>query len=647
MAYAIPTNTDHVSCSQPCHKNRNPPSTEPGTDYASAYGSPLYAPDNGRVVDLKTSNSGGTGRYLCIDLDDGRRTRSLHLSVISASVGQRVSRGQLIGKTGASGHGSDWGYGAHVHQTLWSTHAYSFGANATLDFAKYVGGGGGGAPAGNQRVVGSNPANGRSDPSTNNPATQQLPPGTLADFNGWINGQDVQGNRVWFRGAHSGDWFWSGGFTDTGTHDLTDLNPPPVSGTQRVVGVNGANGRNAPSSSATLTQTLAPQTVADMNGWTKGEAVQGNDSWFRGAHSGDWFWSGGFVTQSTESLPFVDTNPVPPVGVSRTVGVNSANVRGTPYTSAATTGSEASGAVVAMKAWAHAEAVGANDVWYQRTDGGWMWSGGFTSQDPAGLTEVAAPPPSTGGNADNPRGLPEYAPVYQRAKKGLDAPLGYKADGTESLRNSKGSPPVATIPLIDRYIIHHTATTADQLDYFSYKNDRSVCPTFYLRNNGDVFEMIRPRRKPAATGPDWNYRSIATETQDKTGAPTWEISDLALEEHAQIAAWLYSFNGKELDGVRVSFTLDRTHVIGHRDAMATECPGDYLYSRIGAIITRAIEISGGGTTDPCEDCPCEECPECPDPVDPTMRVVPVTDLERWRDAAPWTIGEEIDGIIGE
>jgi hypothetical protein len=95
---------------------------------------------------------------------------------------------------------------------------------------QYVGGGTTGQPpAGNQRVVGVNPANGRSDPSTGQPPTQQLDPGTVGTFNGWVHGENVQGNTVWFRGAFSGDWFWSGGFTDTGTHDLEDLNesPPP------------------------------------------------------------------------------------------------------------------------------------------------------------------------------------------------------------------------------------------------------------------------------------------------------------------------------------------------------------------------------------------------------------------------------------
>lgn len=141
MGYHLPTNTSYVSDSWQGHQNRKPPSTEAGTDYGSGYGSPLFAPGNGRVYETKSSSSGGTGRFIAIDMDDGRRTRSLHLSEIWVSAGQRVSRGQQIGRTGASANGSDWGVGAHVHQTLWSCFCYKFGCcpAPTLDFAKYVG----------------------------------------------------------------------------------------------------------------------------------------------------------------------------------------------------------------------------------------------------------------------------------------------------------------------------------------------------------------------------------------------------------------------------------------------------------------------------------------------------------------------------
>ena len=137
--YQRPTFSSNISDSWQGHRNRKPPSTEPGTDYGVAYGSSLFAAEDGTVVDVKHTVSGAMGRRLTIDLNDGRRVSYLHLKSIHVALGARVKRGQLLGYTGASAWGKEWGLGAHVHTTLWDRHAYSFGVNATIDFEKHVG----------------------------------------------------------------------------------------------------------------------------------------------------------------------------------------------------------------------------------------------------------------------------------------------------------------------------------------------------------------------------------------------------------------------------------------------------------------------------------------------------------------------------
>lgn len=119
------------------HKNRNPPSQEPGTDYGAARGTPVRCAEAGTVVDLQSSPSGATGRYVTVNLDDGRRVRYLHLSQVTVGIGARVSRGQTIARSGASGFGSETGYGAHVHVSLWSSPGQSI--SNTIDFQLYVG----------------------------------------------------------------------------------------------------------------------------------------------------------------------------------------------------------------------------------------------------------------------------------------------------------------------------------------------------------------------------------------------------------------------------------------------------------------------------------------------------------------------------
>ena len=197
---------------------------------------------------------------------------------------------------------------------------------------------------------------------------------------------------------------------------------------------------------------------------------------------------------------------------------------------------------------------------------------------------------------DNPRGLPEYDPVYERAVRGLEAPLGFTdcANPTNRAnRDTAGSDGHVVRPVIDRFIIHHTGTTADQLDFLSRCNKRSSAPTFYLRNDGSVIELIRPSAKPSATGADWNWRSVAVETLNVSGAPEFAVTEAQLEELAQMIAWLATFDGKSLDGVPVSFTIDRAHVISHRETWSgTECPGPHLQSRLDDIVARARQIFG-------------------------------------------------------
>ena len=136
MSYRRPTATVEVSASWRDHLNRDPPSSEPGTDYPCPYGSEVVAVDDGVVTYVKTTNSTATGRVVEYRLDDGRTTRSLHLADVHAWVGMNVHRGDLLALSGASGFGSDWGYGPHVHQTLWPGPAWEA---PTIDFELYVG----------------------------------------------------------------------------------------------------------------------------------------------------------------------------------------------------------------------------------------------------------------------------------------------------------------------------------------------------------------------------------------------------------------------------------------------------------------------------------------------------------------------------
>jgi hypothetical protein len=144
MGYLRPTD-GRTLCSRDCHRGRNPPSQEAGTDIWAAFGTPLRAAGAGTVVDVGGGTGPATGYFVTIDLDDGRRIRYLHLWDRYVSRGDRVDRGTIFAQSGGSGYGSmtaaggEGTVGQHVHVTLWPTHAYDFGSDArTLDFEQYA-----------------------------------------------------------------------------------------------------------------------------------------------------------------------------------------------------------------------------------------------------------------------------------------------------------------------------------------------------------------------------------------------------------------------------------------------------------------------------------------------------------------------------
>jgi len=80
-----------------------------GTDFAAAYGTPIYSTADGVVIHAGWGN--GYGRLVKIQHEFGIETRYAHLAKIRVKVGDRVSRGDRIGDMGSSGRST----GTHLH----------------------------------------------------------------------------------------------------------------------------------------------------------------------------------------------------------------------------------------------------------------------------------------------------------------------------------------------------------------------------------------------------------------------------------------------------------------------------------------------------------------------------------------------------
>jgi murein DD-endopeptidase MepM/ murein hydrolase activator NlpD len=83
-----------------------------GIDISVPEGTPIRAAADGTVIlEQSEYESGGYGNYTCVDHGGGLSTCYAHQSSFAASVGARVSQGDVIGYSGNTGHST----GPHLH----------------------------------------------------------------------------------------------------------------------------------------------------------------------------------------------------------------------------------------------------------------------------------------------------------------------------------------------------------------------------------------------------------------------------------------------------------------------------------------------------------------------------------------------------
>jgi murein DD-endopeptidase MepM/ murein hydrolase activator NlpD len=82
----------------------------PGIDLAGQYGTPIYATADGTVLRAGW-NSGGYGNLVEVGHGRGITTRYGHLSAILVRPGDRITRGQQVGRMGSTGRST----GSHLH----------------------------------------------------------------------------------------------------------------------------------------------------------------------------------------------------------------------------------------------------------------------------------------------------------------------------------------------------------------------------------------------------------------------------------------------------------------------------------------------------------------------------------------------------
>lgn len=89
------------------------PKMHQGIDFAAKVGEPIYAPGNGKIIEV-AYNFFGYGKEIVIDHGFGYKSRYAHLHEIFVKEGDVVARGEQIGTMGSSGRSS----GCHLHYEI-------------------------------------------------------------------------------------------------------------------------------------------------------------------------------------------------------------------------------------------------------------------------------------------------------------------------------------------------------------------------------------------------------------------------------------------------------------------------------------------------------------------------------------------------
>jgi hypothetical protein len=137
---------------------------------------------------------------------------------------------------------------------------------------------------------------------------------------------------------------------------------------------------------------------------------------------------------------------------------------------------------------------------------------------------------------------------------------------------------------IERFIPHHTAGGSNLGNLAGLSTGtRKVSSSYVLFTTGELVGVVPEEFRPWTTGWEADKGAVTVETVNSGGAPEWRINDVQLEILVKLAADLARRYGWG--------SLDRaTRLKGHREYVATLCPGPYLWDRFDHIVQEGNKL---------------------------------------------------------
>lgn len=140
---------------------------------------------------------------------------------------------------------------------------------------------------------------------------------------------------------------------------------------------------------------------------------------------------------------------------------------------------------------------------------------------------------------------------------------------------------LATRTATDMIVIHHTGgadidASAEQIHGWHLNNGWSGIGYHYVIRKDGTIEEGRPHWTVGAhaSGENWHTIGIHLSGDFEEAEPTFE----QVEATAMLLANLCTDYG---------LPIDADHIVGHRDLMSTDCPGQNLYDMLPTIIGKA------------------------------------------------------------